>query len=161
LSQIEIDFKKYKKFSWPDYRPLIKQSPRINPAVIDQISDAILKTLESKGYQFIPSSASADFIVSYALSSSNAKEYKSASQVEINSVDCLLPIFKPYSSANAVNQNDLYTEITISVFDVSRCQGVWQANVTTQFNPHNTNFNQNNEMLETVEELLKNFPKRK
>lgn len=161
FTHAQIEVNEYKKFSWPDTSPMIGSHVHIHPVVTEKIKHSILQTLEAKGYQFVLNSTSADFLVSYALSSTNEKTYEPSSILEIENSQCIHPLSKPHNLAQFPDKNDSYAVMTISFFDVNQCMILWQARVKTQFNPHNTELNQNKEINSTVKELLTKFPVKK
>lgn len=158
FSHGETDFSVYRKFSWPDDKPMVNQPSNIVPVIASQIKYSVLQTLKSKGYHFTLNPTSADFIVSYVLSSTNEKNHELVPILEIENEKCYHPLHETFDAALLENNSDFHSVMVLSVFDVQRCVVVWQARINTSFNPYDSDTNQEEKVSTTIVELLKAFP---
>ena len=153
-----VDLSSYKYFSWPDNKPMINNSTFIDLIPANRINESILEILETKGYKFTLNSTSADFIVSYALTSSNGNKNEPPLTLEIDNGKCFHPLSDSFSSVVIPVKVDRQSVMILSIFDVKRCVVVWQVRAKTLFNPYDSDIKQVKLIRSTVKALLSKFP---
>ena len=161
-------FDSYQSFSWISDEPMIVSGDRgPNPITAKRLRDAIVSTLERKGYQFVESPDEVDFVVSFTVGARDRIEIR-----EREVIDYFGPHWRwGYDYFGVITpRNFPRTEVTsrqyaegslaIDIFDVDRKSPVWHGSASKRLSRSELEGRAEDTTQVAVETILADFPSR-
>lgn len=162
----EQSFDDYRQFAWISDNPMTVSGDRTpNPITAARLRQAIQQTLEAKGFEFVESPASADFVVAWTV---GARDRVDVRQREY--VDYYGPTWRwgyryyGVRPGTGVARTEVetreYTEgsLAIDVFDVARKAPVWHGSASKRLSEQELKGDSGEAIRNAVTRILEGFP---
>ncbi len=152
------DFQQYQYFSWTSDNPMIVQGDyTVSPFTGKRVMDAVIKTLEAKGYTFTSNKEQSDFAIAFTIGARDQIKVRPESAIIHGNWRWGTQYWGP--QIISINTPVEYTRgvLSIDAFDVKRKSPVWHSVGSKKLSEKQLNGDEEN-IDESVHLILADFP---
>ena len=155
-------FKHYQSFAWISDNPMLVSGDRMpEPLVVQTLQNAIVNTLETKGYEFIDNPDAADFVVFFAVGARDRLEIR-----EYGAKAYFGPHWRWGQDSFDENKSRGFQTVreysvgnlSIDIFDVKRKSPVWHGSAVKELTYGELHGDSIDSTKAAVRTLLSSFP---